>query len=213
MTVYRRADWGSTGEPGGYDLPGPVSEVSGSSCSQSVVPVVADLAARKTLSGGVSTTIAHPEVVASKFVASIAVRLASIAGDWAVSPEGVHAHGYHLEMCGVAAAGDLAQMVDGEAIGDRPNKQFPRKSVAVGTDLAVRDHPVSTWEAGCRPKPAAALGVDGDLRSHAVGQKVYAKHRITSPGVWSHAPGCPTSAGAPSFQSTDVDGFKRAAGS
>lgn len=27
MTVYLRADWGSTGERGGYDLPGPVSEV------------------------------------------------------------------------------------------------------------------------------------------------------------------------------------------
>lgn len=27
MTVYLRADWGSTGGPGGYDLPGPVSEV------------------------------------------------------------------------------------------------------------------------------------------------------------------------------------------
>ena len=27
MTVYLRADWGSTGAPGGYDLPGPVSEV------------------------------------------------------------------------------------------------------------------------------------------------------------------------------------------
>ncbi len=29
MTVYTREQWGSTGAPGGYDILGPVAEVSG----------------------------------------------------------------------------------------------------------------------------------------------------------------------------------------
>jgi hypothetical protein len=230
MTVYSREQWGSTGAPGGYDILGPVAEVyvhhfgGGIQPARSVDEAMSRMrsaqayhrslgwlprpATDQTAAMDYPTTDLHVEVVPAERVAPRAVGSEQLVVDVASPTVDVGCLGDGLEVVGPKASRVAAQVVDHVSVWDGRNEHLVSEPVHhhVRAAALTFDHAVPGFRGLAGPQPAAALGIDNRANPQAIGEVMYAEHRITSPGVWSHAPGRPTGAGATAFHSTGVDG-------
>lgn len=80
------------------------------------------------------------------------------------SPSDVFLMGHWFEVCRVHAVLDPAQVINGQALGDRPNMIFVRPSMGRHAAPAVVEHPVPLRGGPASPQPAPTIALDDPRR-------------------------------------------------
>lgn len=107
----------------------------------------------------------HVRVLGRELVAVLAVRLARVLGRQAAAAPVVLGVRDDLQVCRVDARTVAAEVVDGQAVGDRAVVQFPGDSVSVPTAaIAPADLPVPSLVLRGGPIPARVRPAPVDLR-------------------------------------------------
>lgn len=219
MAVYLREQWGSTGELGGYDLSGPVSEAyvhhfgSGIQPARSVDEAMARMRSAQAYHRSLgwlpvaptgeaapvreSASHLNVQVVAAEWVAERAVCAEQLIVDVASPAVDVVRLGDGFKMVRSEAARVATKMVDDIAIRDGRDEQLVGQPIDhdVRSAALALDHAVPGFGRLACPVPAASDRVDNGALAQPFGEISYAEHRNT-PLQWSHAPGRPTGAGA-----------------
>lgn len=206
MTVYTRAQWGSAYGPAGYQM-GRAGEAyvhlrALATCRRSI-----DSAGPAAPMNDVLSNL-DVQVRAVERMTFGTVGAQTLLVDDAYATTDVLCRGDRFKVVGTKTPWVSAEMIDDEPQWDRGDEKLVDQPVDHGVLAAAFDfdHAVTGGRGLACPVPAAVVS-DGGADSDAFGQEVYAEHRITAPGLWSHAPGRDSGAGAPAFQDTTKYGL------